>query len=307
MPILYPPVAPVLNGDFQTIHRFLKDPAMVQRRLRELADMRFIADTLLTGSVEATGGAVAYDVNESIYTDRDPSPVAPGGEYERALATGGTAALANVTKYGQDVPIVDEAIGRQKMNAVDRAMKKAINRAVAYIDTITLAAIAAAVTQTQTAVASWSSGTADPLADVQLAVAQVLDLTDGFEPDTLVLTNTLYARLTSNTKVLSGLEREGSSQITATGQIKTIGGLIVRPAPASRMPAGIGAIVLDSGQLGDLAWENIPSPEYQGSPDGVQSWIRRDPSATDSWLLRVRRTAVPIVREPSSAVKLTGV
>lgn len=307
MPTLYPPTAPTLSGDFTTIHNFLKSPSMVERRLRTIADQRFLADVLLTGRVEATGGAVAYEVSESIYTDRDPSPVAPGGEYERALATGGTQALANVTKYGQDVPITDEAIGRQKFNAVQKAMLKAVNRAVAYIDTITLAAIAAAVTQTQAAAAAWNNAAADPLLDVMLAAAQVEDLTEGYEVDTVVLTSTLYARLTANQKVLAGLEREGSSQVTKTGEVKTIGGLVVRKAPASRMPAGIAALVLDSTQLGDLAWENIPSPEYTGPPSGLQQWTRRDPTANDSWLLRVRRTAVPIVREPNAAVKLTGV
>jgi len=307
MPILYPPTIPTLSGDFLTIHRFLQSPTMVQRRLRTIADQRFLADVLLTGTVEATGGAVAYEVSEGIYTDRDPTPVAPGGEYERALATGGTAALATVTKYGQDVKVTDEAIGRQRMAAVDRAMQKSVNRAVAYIDTITLAAIASAVTQTQAAAAAWSSASADPLLDVMLAQAQVADLTEGYEPDSIVVTSTLYARLVANQKVIAGLEREGSSQVTKTGDVKSIGSLALRQAPASRMPSGVGAMILDSAQLGDLAWEKVPSPEYQGEPSGIQSWIRRDPNATDSWLIRTRRTAVPIVREPGCAVKITGV
>jgi hypothetical protein len=75
----FPPTVPTLSGDVLTINRLLQSPTLVQRRLRELADRKFIADQLLTGSVEATGGAVAYEVSESIETDRDPSAVAPGG------------------------------------------------------------------------------------------------------------------------------------------------------------------------------------------------------------------------------------
>lgn len=310
MPILYPPTAPTLAGDVVTVNRFLDSPALVQRRLRTIAEQRFVSPVLLTGSVEATGGAVAYETSESIYTDRSPSAVAPGGEYELALATGGVAALATVAKYGQDVRITDEAIGRQRMAAVERAMTKSVNQSVAFVDTLCLSAIAAAVTQTQAAAAAWSSGSADPFLDVMLADAVVSDLAQGYETDTLVLTVTLYARLVANQKVISGLAREASNQgnvVTASGDIQMIAGKVLRPVPAARMPAGVGVMLVDSTQLGSLAFETIPSPEYQGGPNEIQSWTRRDPNATDSWLLRTRRSVVPIVQEPQAGIKITGV
>lgn len=309
MPILYPPTAPTLSGDVLTVNRFLNSPTMVQRRLRTLAEQRFVASVLLTGEIEATGGAVAYETSESIYTDRNPSAVAPGGEYELALATGGVAALANVSKYGQDVRITDEAIGRQRMQAAERAMTKSVNQTVAFVDTLALSAIAAAVTQTQAAAAAWSSGSADPFLDVMLADAVVSDLAQGYETDTLVLTVTLYSRLVANQKVIAGLAREAGNGnvVTATGEVQKIAGKVLRPVPAARMPAGVGAMLVDSQQLGALAYENIPSPEYQGAANEVQSWIRRDPNATDSWLLRTRRTVVPVVQEPNAGIKITGV
>jgi hypothetical protein len=308
MGLLYPPTGPVLTGDVLTINRFLASPVAVQRRLRTLADQRFLAEVILTGRIEATGGAVAYEQSETIYSDRTPSPVAPGGEYERALALGGTAALAKVTKYGQDIRIVDEAIGRQPASSTNRALVKLVNRCVNYVDTISLAAIAAAVTQTQAAVAAWNTGTADPFLDVMLAAAQVEDLGEGYDIDTIVLTSTLYARMVANQKVMSGLAREGTNTVTETGEVTRLANLVVRPVPASRMPAGVAAMVLDSAQLGSLGYENIPSPEYTGNPrDEIQTWVRRDAGATDSWLVRGRRPVVPIVQEPNSAVKLTGV
>ena len=241
MPILYPPTAPTLSGDVLSINRFLNSPTMVHRRLRTIAEQRFVADVLLTGRVQATGGAIAYEVSESIYTDRDPSPVAPGSAYTRALATGGTAALANVTKYGQDVPITDEAIGRQNLQAVERAMQKSVNRTVSFVDTLTLAAINSAVTQTQAAAAAWSSGSADPFLDVMLADSVVQDLTQGYDTDTLVLTVTLYARLVANQKVISDLRRESSNTVTESGEVLAIAGKTLRPVPTSRMPSGVGA------------------------------------------------------------------
>jgi hypothetical protein len=129
----------------------------VQRRLRTLADQRFRRRRHPHRAIEASGGAISYEQSETIYTDRAPSPVAPGGEYERALALGGTAALAKVTKYGQDVKLTDEAIGRQPASSTNRVLTKIVNRCVNYVDTISLAAIAAAVTQTQAA-AAWNTG-----------------------------------------------------------------------------------------------------------------------------------------------------
>lgn len=302
----FPPGAPTLSGDVLTINRLLQSPALVQRRLREIADQHFIADRLLTLSPEATGGALQYEVSESIYTDRDPTAVAPGGEYEGALVPLGTAAIASTTKYGQDVRITDESIGRFRMNYVERSLRKAVNRTVKFIDTISLAAVASAVTQTQAATAAWNASGADPFLDISLAEAQIDDLAEGYQPDAVFLTSTLYARLTANQKVIGGLRRESSNTVTETGEVTRLAGKTLYKVPASRMPSGVTVMLVDTTALGGLAWENIPSPEYQGPASGLQSWIRRSPSGNDSWLLRTRRIAVPFVQEPASSIKITG-
>jgi hypothetical protein len=129
---------------------------MVLRRLRTLAEQRFLAEVILTGRIPASGGAIAYEMSESIYSDRSPSPVAPGGEYERALAAGGVAALAKVTKYGQDIRITDEAIGRQPAVTVNRSLTKLVNSA-STTSTPFPRGDRAAVTQTQAAVAAWNT------------------------------------------------------------------------------------------------------------------------------------------------------
>jgi hypothetical protein len=309
MPYTYPPLAPSLSGDVLTINRFLSSPAMVQRRLRTLAEQEFVADAILTGKVKASGGAIAYGISESLYTDRVPESIRAGSEYPRGLAPTGAAALANVTKWGQDVKVTDEEIGRtQNMQPVERSMLKVVNQLVQQVDTVALAAVAAAVTQTQAAVATWSTiATADPLLDLQLAASIAEDLAQGYKPDTVVLTKTLYARLTSNRNLIAGLRRESTSTVTENGEIQTIGGLAVRAVPAARMPAGTTVIVLDSAQLGAIGYEEIPSPEYQGDPaNGIESWVRRDPDANDSWLIRGRRPVVPVIQEPACAVKVTG-
>lgn len=302
----YPPAPPALTGDVLTVNRFLANPALVQRRLRELTLNRFIADVLLVGRYQAAGGAILYEIaGESQYTDRDVEAVNPGAEYPRSTAARGAAALAGITKWGQDVPLTDESIGRRGASEVDRVLRKVGNQIVKKVDTVAMAAIGAAITQTQAAVTAWDLAAADPFLDVMLADAQVTALDEGYDPRTLVMTDVLYARMVSNQKVIAGLAREPSNNVTATGDVVSIAGK--RLLRTNRLPAGTSVLLVDDEQLGGLGYENIPSPEYTGDPaNGVQSFARRDPAANDQWLLRGRRPVVPIVQEPQAGIKITG-
>jgi hypothetical protein len=307
MPHIYPPAAPTISGDTLTISRFLDSPTAVSRRLRTLAENRFISDVLLTGRYQVAGGSLLYEQSESIYTNKAPEVVNPGAEYPRSPATPGPAAVATVSKWGQDVPVTDEHIGRYGRRAVDVALTKIINYIVRQVDSISLAAISAATTQTAAATAAWSSpSTADPLLDLMLAKAAVQANDQGYDADTAVMSDSSYARLISNAKIISGLGREGNDSVTISGDQLTIAGL--RILATNNLPVAGTVFVLDSTMLGGIGYERIPSPEYTGDPgSGVESWSRRDPSANDQWIVRGRRPVVPVVQEPNAAFKITGV
>lgn len=305
MPHTYPPAAPTITGDNITISRFLNSPAAVQRRLRSIGENRFIADVLLSGRYETSGGSLLYEQSESQYTDRAPSAVNAGAEYPRASAAPGPAALAGVTKWGQDVPITDEHVHRYGRRAVDVALQKVINYLVKQVDSVALAAIAAAVTQTQAVTAAWNNASRDILLDMMLAKAKVLSKDQGYDPDTFVTTDEGYARIVADKAIISGLARERDVPVTVSGDQLTIAGL--RILPTNNLPTGVKAMVLDSTMLGGMAYERLESPEYQGDPaNGVESWTRRDPDANDQWLVRGRRPVVPVVQEPDSACVITG-
>lgn len=308
MPHIYPPAAPTISGDVITISRFLNSPAAVSRRLRTLAENRFIADTLLTGRYQVQGGSILYEQTESIYTARPPEVVNPGAEYPRSAATPGTAAMASVFKWGQDVPVTDEHVGRYGRRAVDVAMLKIVNYLVKQVDTISLTAINSAVTATAAATGggNWSGASADPLLDLMLAKAAIISLDQGYDPDTVVVSDTAYARLVSNSKIVAGLQRESDQSITRTGDVLSIAGL--RILPTNNLPVAGNAFVVDSAMLGGIAYERIPSPEYTGDPaNGVESFTRRDPSSNDQWIVRGRRPVVPIIQEPGAGYKISGV
>lgn len=307
MPHIYPPVAPTISGDTLTISRFLNAPALVQRRLKEITTQRFIADVLLSGRYEASGGSILYEQTESIYTSKAPEAVAPGAEYPRSPATPGPAAVAGITKWGQDVPVTDEHVSRYGRRAVDVAMTKISNYVVKQVDTVSLAAIAAAVTQTAAAGVAWSTvATADPLLDLMKAKSAVVANDQGYDPNVAVMSDLSYAYLVANQKIIAGLQREEDQSVTRTGDLLTVAGLTI--LPTNNLPVASTVFVIDTTLFGGLGYERIPSPEYSGDPaNGVESWSRRDPAANDQWLIRGRRPVVPVVQEPNAGYKITGV
>jgi hypothetical protein len=303
MPYTYPPSAPVVTGDFETISRFLATPTLVARRLRTVMEQRFIGDVLLSARVPVSGGGVIYQQNEGIFSDRPIEAVSPGGEYPITPISTGPANTARVVKWGQDTMITDEAIRRLNFAPVDRALLKMSNTLVKQVDSVCLSLIGSAVTQTQAATAAWSDGTnARILRDVLKAQATITALNQGYTPDTLVVDDQTYAYVASDPTVINAARREDPSNPIYTGAFPVIGGLRVLPTP--NLPAA-GAWVIDSTMLGGLADEALGGG-YAMVGSGVETKSIRD-DEEDQWRLRVRRVFTPWVMEPNAAVKITGI
>ncbi|GAB4582617.1 hypothetical protein Ntsu_04490 [Nocardia sp. IFM 10818] len=307
MPYTYPPAAPSISGDNITISRFLKDPTLIARRLRTLAEQRFIADVLLSGRFDAVGGSIAYEQNESLYSDRAPEPVAPGAEYPLTSISEGTAQLAKAVNWGRDSEITDVSIARRKMDPVNRALIKQVNQMVKTVDSVALAAIASQVTQTSAAAAAWSAASPTILRDVLKAVANIRALNEGFEPDTIVVDDITWANAMSDPNIANLLKREDGLAPIYTGNFPEIAGLRFLPTP--NLPVAGTAFVVDSTQLGGMADEKLGGPGYVsagGGIPGVEVKTIRD-DLKDLYRLRSRRVTVPIVVEPRAAWKITGV
>lgn len=306
MPYIYPPSAPTLSGDTETISRFLNSPTLVARRLRTILEQRYIADTLLTGRFTVSGGAVQYETGETIFTADNPRAVAPGSEYPLTGLGTGTASIAKTVKWGQDTEITDEAIARQNMQPVDKALTKLANQNVKFIDSVALSAISSAVTNTAAAAAAWSTATAAQiLTDIALAKANIASLNQGYDPDTVVVSDLSWAYAFA--KFTSGgfLPREDAANSAVSGQFPVIDGMRFLVSP--NLPTAGTVLVLDSKMLGGMADEDLGGPGYASTGGvGVQvKTIRQDQD--DKWRLRCRRVTVPIVVEPASAYKITGV
>lgn len=307
MPYIYPPAAPTISGDVETISRFLNSPTLVARRLRTILEQRYIADALLTGRYTVSGGAVQYETGETIYTADNPRAVAPGSEYPLTGLNTGTASIAKTVKWGQDTKVTDESIARQNMQPVDKALTKLANQNVKFIDSVALSAISSAVTATTAAAAAWSTSTAQQkLSDVALAKANILALNQGYDPDTVVLDDVTWAYAFSSFTAGGFLPREtNGSNPLITGSFPVIDGMRWLSSP--NIPTAGTILVLDSKMLGGMADEDLGGPGYVSVGGiGVQVKTIRDDD-NDAYKLRCRRVTVPVVTEPAAARKITGV
>ena len=306
MPFTYPAPTPTISGDYLTIHRLLQSPDLIQRRLRTIAEQRFISDALLTGRFTAVGGAIQWEQTESIYTDRTPEVVRPGMEYPMAGLGIGATQIAEVQKWGQDVPIWDETIKRLNRNPVDRAFLKLVNQMVKTVDGVAIAAIVSAVTNTSAAAASWATATAKQIfLDVAKAKAAIIDQNDGFDPDTVVVSTTAWTYAMATFADAGYLPREDASAPVFTGNFPTIDGMKWLATP-NIATAGT-ALVCDSTQLGGMADEDLGGPGYVNAGGvGVQVKTMRE-DENDLWRVRARRVTVPVVQEPAAGRWITGI
>lgn len=301
-----PPAPATISGELVTISRFLQSPTQIGRRLRDISDLRFVSDQLLTQKFRSTGGAVLYEVSEPFLNTRPVKAVAPGAEYPRDTPAQGTAALAQVSKWGEAFFISDERIKRSVYagDEVDRQLLKAVNTVANKIEGLTMSAISSNVTATIAAAQTWANAAASIFRDIELAAAQVMDLNMGYSPDTLLMSTSKYALVMSDPIIASLRRRESTDNPVYGGQIESVGGFKIVKTSAGNLPSN-DVWLIDSRQLGGMADEVNNDPGYATGQHNIQVQTQRKPER-DGWDLWARRLTVPIVTEPGAGVRITG-
>lgn len=303
----YPPAPASLSGENLSASRFLQNPNFVARRLRTLAEQRYIGGLLLAGRQEASGGAVGYEQIEGIFADADPEVVAPGSEYTLTTVQDGPAGLARVVKSGKDTIVTDEAIKRRNMDPVEKGLNKLGNSQGRAIDAGVISLIASAVTATRAASAAWNSATPKILQDILRAKADISALGQGYEANALVVDDETWAYLASDPTIAAAMAREDRSNPVYTGRFSVLAGLEVMVTSAANLPGGVGtnAWVLDRTQLGFIATEDLGGG-YQQATDLIQSKVIRL-EENDGWRLRARSNFAPVVTDPGAGFRISGV
>lgn len=295
-----PAIATTETLTTEQIHQLLKSQSTIARRVRTLANQRFISDALLKGRFQTIGGAVLYENGEPIYAPDDPEAIMPGGEYPRSQVSTGDLAAAKVDKWGRDVPVTDESIKRRGINVVDTALTQLVNRMVKFVDSAALGVIASKVTQTSAATANWTTAKAI-VASVEKAKAEAEESGEGHVLDTIVLKPTHYATVMSLFLDAGLLPREAANPLI-TGSWPQVLDLTWLRSP--HVPSNA-PIIVDTDELGGMADEDLGGPGYSKSLPGVETKsIRED--KIDGYLLRSRRVTVPVVTDPSAGIAITG-
>jgi hypothetical protein len=309
----YPPGAPTLSGDVLSINRFLKDTPWVLRALRDISNELFVADKLLTAQFWTESGSLGYEQTESIYADRAPKPVPPGGEYPTTSIGTGPASTANTVNWGNDALLTDATIRRQKYPTVARSFRKLMNTHISTIDSIGLSAVVSAVTQNTDAIASWkvSDGTAKILRDLMRAATNIIKLKQGYMPNAVFIEPDVFANVVSNDDLMKLLPREYPG-VQATPVVAGLNGLLMKQIggfafiTSPNAPTTGKALMLDTGVFGGFTDEVADDPGYVQGDNGLQVKTIRDDDV-DGWRIRARRLTVPVVLEPAAGWLINGV
>lgn len=306
MPGAYPPSGPSLTGDLLSVHRLLQNPTYLQRRLRGIPDLRFIADRVLTQRLRTSGGAVAYEIGEPIVNARPIRAVSPGAEYPRDSPADGTAALAKVSKWGEAVPLTDEKLKRSVYmgDEVNRTLRKAANTIISKVDKLTTTAAASAITATSAAAQTWDNASALLFRDVEKAAAKIVDANQGYRPNTIMMSTTKYAMLVTDPAIAALRKREDSTNPIYGGSIESLGKYNIVATALANLPSD-DVWIFDDNELGGMADENEVDPGYATMDNNLQFKVIRKESR-DAWDIQCRRITVPVVLEPAAGVKITG-
>jgi hypothetical protein len=193
------------------------------------------------------------------------------------------------------------------MDPVNKGMLKLVNSAGLVIDQAVVSVIASAITATRAAAAAWTSATPTILRDILRAVADVRSLNLGYEPNVLLVDDSTWAYLASDTVIAAAMARETANNPVYTGRFSTLAGLQVIPTPAANLPGGVGRQRLGAGHQPARLHRHrgprrrLPAGRRTGAVQGDASR-----SAT-LWRLRARANFVPVVTDPGAGFKITGV
>ncbi|GGH34189.1 phage major capsid protein [Microbacterium album] len=301
MSFTYPVAHPTGTLTKEQLHLFLANPRLIARRVADITKMRFIADYLLQGRFDATGGGIFYETGEPVFAADDPEAVAPLGEYPTVVLEDGTVVSAKTDKWGLDTIISDEKIARQGRTPVDRGILRVSNTIIRFVDSVAMAVIASRVSSTFNSGAWDSAGAAvESLLTIQ---AERADLGLGFELDTVVLRPSQYAKVIGMLIDDKALPREsGETAIQGNLPVNALG---VTWATTPHFQ-GANPLLVDRDNLGGMADEKLGGPGYvSAGAFGVEVKSIRDDD-TEGYKVRGRRVTVPVVTEPLAGVQLVG-
>lgn len=295
----YPITLPASTISSEDAFRLLNSPALVARRVADMASQRFVSDYLLQGRFEAKGGGIFYPSGEELFPNDDPETIAPAAEYPLTALTPGELVPAKTLKRGHGTEVTDEAIDQRGPGIVDNGLATLVNGVIRDVDRIAMGVIESKITATYTSVA-WADAESI-IAGVLAAQAQGEDLEKGYSFDTVVLKGAQYAKVMSAFAASGLLPREGGNPIISGSLPAELLGLTWVKAPHM---TGTNPLLIDRDALGGMADSKLPSPEFRRYGQSMVEGASQRTYARDGWLVRARRVTVPVVTNPDAGIEI---
>lgn len=306
--------APVLfnssrDGQRNLVNTFIKQPAVVQRRILKMTAQEFLGDALLRTGPDAPGGVVLYEESTPLFAGGGDAPVvAEYGEIPAARGKFGKPMAVRTVKRALALEYSLEMRNRDNVGAVDTQLIQIKNTFIRTWENAFLSAILNNPrVNTMPASGLWNASTTKvrtDLAEASLIVEESdSDTVDGsgedkldFEPDTLVVskrTRTDFIESDDVNKLFLGSPAVRES-LQYTGKMpKQFFGLDV--VVSRRLPPNL-AIVMQRKIIGGISNERplaVSPTQYDGRREVFYQNV-------------VRQSAI-FIDQPKAACIITGI
>lgn len=182
------------SGPRITVNTLIRQPTLIQERVLDILDQKFIADQLLRSGGDAPGGVVQYFESPPLFAENDPEIVAEFAEIPVAMTDVGVPKFEPTRKRGLGVVISEEMRRRNQMDRVNKQIQQVKNTVIRAIDGTFMAAVLAAVDSGHVipATTAWDAGTGTTIrADIATAKQVIVDEKRGFNPNAMAISPTL--------------------------------------------------------------------------------------------------------------------
>lgn len=293
----FPVGAVTVSGQQITTDAWLKREEVINRRVADITQKKFIAQDIFTISginAPAVVTEIPNAVDNDLFTTTDAQRVEPLTRFPRAKATRGTLTTFTPEKWGHEYEVSQEAIDDNDVSVQQRAPQQLANTLVRKLNIRaieTLEAAATAYSRTQAAAATWdaiNALTADnktnassPLNVLALADEKVEEEERGWE-DTF---DTLLLHTNQKRALRIALGKDWRSYFAEEGITKIVS--------SPRVTAGT-AYYLASGQVGAMRFNQPLSTRVYEKPE------------VDGRIIQSKCRFIPYVNEPYAFLKLTG-
>ncbi|MBE7338119.1 hypothetical protein [Corynebacterium aurimucosum] len=290
-----------------TVNDLVATPEAVPTRVIDNLRDRFVAETLLFNGGKANTLDFAFEQNSTQYVDEDPEAIAEFAEFPTVAPTSGEIIQGRATKLGYRIVVSREMREYNRVDQVNKAIRKATNRFIRYNDKLLWDALAAAPIPEIAASVAWDKDGSDPKYDIAKAMSHVQGgevlanaETDYFMADTVVMPSTITPELIANEKWATDYRGNIADQsIRYTGRLEAKPvGLDALSVPTMRKDR---VLVLQRGVLGFFKDPRVlEATALKGDGDDLGG-------NTETFSSRISQIRFVGIDEPFAACWITGV